>query len=179
MGKNDLQYCQCHASNPARQRTAVYGSAAACHQHHQFDVQHVGLSVIISNWLEEFMQTSPDIKNRLLEVYSQFSDWAVRWIQDSMLPSLIKDMGGSLMGTVNILKNVIVGIIIAIYVLNSKDLFAAQAKKIAYSIFSTEHANLFIKNTRFVHRVFGGFIIGQTARFSDYRHDYICIYEHV
>ena len=117
--------------------------------------------VIISNWLEEFMQTSPDIKNKLLEVYSQFSDWAVRWIQDSMLPSLIKVMGGSLMGTVNILKNVIVGIIIAIYVLNSKDLFAAQAKKIAYSIFSTEHANLFIKNTRFIHRVFGGFITGK------------------
>ena len=65
------------------------------------------------------------------------------------------------MGTVNILKNVIVGIIIAIYVLNSKDLFAAQAKKIAYSIFSTEHANLFIKNTRFIHRVFGGFITGK------------------
>lgn len=115
----------------------------------------------ISGWLEEFLQTSPDIKNSLMEVYNQFSGWAVRWIQDSMLPSLVKVMGGSLMGTVNILKNVIVGIIIAIYVLNSKDLFAAQAKKVAYSIFSTERANLLIKNTRFVHRVFGGFITGK------------------
>ncbi len=115
----------------------------------------------ISGWLEEFLRTSPDIKNSLMEVYNQFSGWAVKWIQDAMLPSLVKVMGGSLMGTVNILKNVIVGIIIAIYVLNSKDLFSAQAKKIAYSIFSTEHANLFIKNTRFVHRVFGGFITGK------------------
>ncbi|MGM9612196.1 MAG: AI-2E family transporter [Butyricicoccus sp.] len=115
----------------------------------------------ISAWLEEFLQTSPDIKNNLMEIYNQFAGWAVKWIQDSMLPSMVKVMGGSLMGTVNILKNVIVGIIIAIYVLNSKDLFSAQAKKITYSIFSTERANLLIKNTRFVHRVFGGFITGK------------------
>ncbi len=115
----------------------------------------------ISAWLENFLQTSPDIQGALMHVYNDFSDWIVRWIQDSMLPSLIMVMGGSLMGTVNMLKKVVVGIIIGIYILNSKDLFAAQAKKAAYSIFSTEHANLFIKNTRFIHRVFGGFITGK------------------
>ena len=61
----------------------------------------------ISAWLEEFLQTSPDIKNSLMEVYNQFSGWAVKWIQDSMLPSLVKVMGGSLMGTVKDRKSVV------------------------------------------------------------------------
>ena len=116
---------------------------------------------VISGWLEDFLRNSPDIQIRLLDFYNQFSDWATRWIQDDMLPNLIKVMGGSLMGTVNILKNVVVGIIIAIYMLCSKELFAAQAKKLAYSVLSVEHANLLIRNMRFIHRVFGGFITGK------------------
>lgn len=115
----------------------------------------------ISIQLESFLRDSPSIRDNLMQVYGQFSDWMVAWMKDDMLPKLISVMGGGLLGTVNMLKNVVVGVIIAIYMLCSKDLFAAQAKKLAYSLFSTEHANLFIKNTRFVHRVFGGFITGK------------------
>lgn len=117
--------------------------------------------VEISGWLEDFLRDSPVLRENLMQVYNKFSIWVINWMQDQMLPKLIQVMGGSLLGTVNMLKNVVVGIIIAIYVLISKDLFAAQGKKITYSLFSTEHANLFIKNMRFVHRVFGGFITGK------------------
>ena len=44
-----------------------------------------------------------------------------------MLPQLTNLMSG-LLGTLTFFKNVFIGIIIAIYVLNSKQLFAAQAK---------------------------------------------------
>lgn len=115
----------------------------------------------ISNWLENLLRDSPVLRENLMQVYSRFSNWTIGWMQNQMLPKLIQVMGGSLLGTVNMLKNVVVGIIIAIYVLISKDLFAAQAKKVTYSLFTTERANLFIKNMRFVHRVFGGFITGK------------------
>ena len=50
---------------------------------------------------------------------------------------------------------------IAIYVLNSKQLFAAQAKKLLYGCLSTRRANIVLDNARFTHRVFGGFINGK------------------
>lgn len=116
--------------------------------------------VEISSWLEGFLRDSPVLRENLMQIYSKFTIWMTTWMQDEMLPKLIQVMGGSLLGTVNMLKNVVVGIIIAIYILISKDLFAAQAKKLAYSLLRTERANLFIRNMRYVHRVFGSFILG-------------------
>lgn len=66
-----------------------------------------------------------------------------------------------LLGTLTFFKNVFIGIIIAIYVLNSKQLFAAQAKKLLYGCLSTRRANIVLDNARFTHRVFGGFINGK------------------
>ena len=45
--------------------------------------------------------------------------------------------------------------------LNIKDQFVALAKKIAYGLFSIEWANRIVKETSFIHKVFGGFIIGK------------------
>lgn len=115
----------------------------------------------VPEWLENLLKDSPGIRDNFMQLYVQFSDWMLDWMKDDMLPKLIGVMGGGLLGTLTVLKNVVVGIIIAIYMLCSKDLFAAQTKKLAYSIFSTEHANLFIKNMRFIHHVFGGFITGK------------------
>lgn len=115
----------------------------------------------ISTWLEDLLHNSPVVRENLMQVYEKFANWVTNWIRDDMLPQIIELMGGGLLGTVTMLKNVVVGIIIAIYVLNSKDLFSAQAKKFTYSLFDTTRANLFIKNVRFMHRVFGGFITGK------------------
>lgn len=119
----------------------------------------------LSNWLNVFLSDNKFAQENLMQIYSNFSEWILTFMQNDMLPKLIGIMGGglvgTLLGTLNMVKNVVVGIIIAIYVLYSKDTFAAQCKKMIYSIFSIERANLIIKNTRFVHKVFGGFIIGK------------------
>lgn len=67
-------------------------------------------------------------------------------------------------GAINAIKNVwhiIIGAIISIYVLLNKEVFAAQAKKITYSLFSIDRANLLIKDTRFISDTFIGFISGK------------------
>ena len=115
----------------------------------------------LSDWLNITLKDNIELQNNLMRIYNQLSDWVVAWMENDMLPKMIEIMGGSLLGTVNMLKNVVVGIIIAIYMLCSKDLFAAQAKKMIYSIFNTKRANLIVKNFRFVHKVFGGFITGK------------------
>ena len=57
--------------------------------------------------------------------------------------------------------NLLIGFIISIYLLSSKELFAAQAKKIVYAFYSVESANRFISNVRFAHKTFGGFFVGK------------------
>ena len=63
--------------------------------------------------------------------------------------------------TVSVLFDLLIGIIIALYILNSKDTFCAQAKKTLYSVFSIQRANRIIKRVAYIHRVFGGFITGK------------------
>ena len=60
-----------------------------------------------------------------------------------------------------VLKDVIIGLIIAIYFLFSKEKFCAQCKKAAYAILPRRRADGLIRNTRETSTVFGSFITGQ------------------
>lgn len=63
--------------------------------------------------------------------------------------------------TVSVVVDILIGIIIALYILNGKETFCAQAKKMTYSLFSIERANSIIERVAHIHRVFGGFITGK------------------
>ncbi len=66
--------------------------------------------------------------------------------------------GGKFVGGV---KNVIIGIIIAIYFLLAKDKLCAQIKKILNGLLNRRHYLNTIRLARFTHKTFGGFIIGK------------------
>ena len=68
---------------------------------------------------------------------------------------------GSAIGVVNGIKNFVLGIIISIYVMFSKEKFAAQTKKILYALFSKQHTDRILRNTRRTHQIFGGFVTGK------------------
>lgn len=57
--------------------------------------------------------------------------------------------------------NLIVGIIVSIYILMSKEVFKGQGKKLIYGIFKTEHANVILEIGRKTADIFYGFIIGK------------------
>ena len=57
--------------------------------------------------------------------------------------------------------NLFIGIIVAIYLLKSKRIFAAQSKKIMYGIFKKNHADTIINYLRVSDNMFSGFISGK------------------
>ncbi len=77
------------------------------------------------------------------------------------LPEILSSLSTGIWGVIGFLENIIVGIIIAIYVLNSTKTFAAQAKKLTYSIFKVKTANTIIHNFRYTHKMIGGFLNGR------------------
>lgn len=86
------------------------------------------------------------------------------WLNQKVMPQVnvvIKEISLSVIGVAKFLWNFILGFIISIYVLGSKELFAGQSKKIVYAMLNEENANNFIQGVRFVDRTFGGFIIGK------------------
>ena len=114
----------------------------------------------VSQWVSGLLKDNPVIARNFMQVYEQFSAQLVNWVQNIALPHLVTMMTG-VVTTVSVVVDILIGIIIALYILNGKETFCAQAKKMAYSLFSIERANSIIERVAHIHRVFGGFITGK------------------
>lgn len=88
---------------------------------------------------------------------------AIQWVQQDFLPNLggfAKEISTGVIGVIGTVTDVFIGLIICVYTLNSKEVFAAQAKKLLYSLFKTSNANAVLRVTRFADHTFGRFING-------------------
>lgn len=86
------------------------------------------------------------------------------WLNDTLLPrvtSILKTVSNSVLNVLGFLWDAIIGFILSIYILNSKDIFACQGKKIIYCYFKNEVANDILHEVRFIHKTFTGFITGK------------------
>lgn len=88
----------------------------------------------------------------------------IPWLRTELLPNLnvyAQQFASGVMAVVNVLYNLFIGIIVAIYILASKRTFAAQSKKIVYGVFRKKQADLIIHYTRISNDMFSGFISGK------------------
>lgn len=118
----------------------------------------------LSLWLQGLLKDNEDMAELVLPMYKQFTDWLQGWMYTDLVPNMSRIIGNvsnGLLGVVNVLKNLLIGVIVMVYLLNIKDVFSAQAKKIAYGLLPVKAANRLIEEVRFVHKVFGGFITGK------------------
>lgn len=88
----------------------------------------------------------------------------IPWLRTELLPNLntyAKQFASGVAVFFNVLYNLFIGLIVAIYLLNSKRVFAAQSKKIVYGIFKKRHADMIIYYVRISNNMFSGFISGK------------------
>ena len=115
-------------------------------------------------WINEKLVDYPDIQDWLNGMIDNAWDSLTKWLNDTIVPKMseiITTFTGGLMAVVQVVLNLFFGIIIAIYFLYSKELFAAQLKKVLYSVTSPRYGNAVIKNMREIHRTFGSFLSGK------------------
>ena len=122
----------------------------------------------VLDWAEKVLQDNPEIEATVTDIISRYVGNINTWAETYLLPyvtemvnGLSSGIVGTLTGKFTFLKNTLIGLIAAIYMLVSKNLFAVQSKKLVYSIFKVKTANTFLENMRFVHKTFSGFITGK------------------
>lgn len=104
--------------------------------------------------------TSAFLKTALEEGTKMFENW----LRTDLLTMTNELMSNLTVGVINVISAVfdfLIGIIVSIYILFSKELFSAQCKKSVYAIFSPRHANMILHFTTKSNDIFGGFIIGK------------------
>lgn len=131
-------------------------------------------------WISKLLEDNPEFQKSAIDLLTQSSMDFSSLINTKVLPQLnslsnVTEMLSQLSGLINVITsvsmsvysifkevwNLVIGFIISIYLLASKELFAAQAKKIVYAFCSVNRANRFISNVRFAHKTFGGFFVGK------------------
>lgn len=116
-----------------------------------------------TGWIADLLENNPRLE---IAATSKLNGWQnnIQNFLNNILPSVnevLVNLSSGLLSIFNLLKNFFIGIIISIYVLNSKELFGAQSKKLMYSLFTPHRANKIINNIRFTNEMFSGFIVGK------------------
>lgn len=119
-------------------------------------------------WFRDIRELNPVIDDYLTQnIILTDSTEIVEWFNKNIAPN-IKNLGNlattlynGVFSIMRFLFEFMIGIIISIYLMSSKELFSGQAKKIVYALFEENKANHFIRNMRFVHRTFVGFLSGK------------------
>lgn len=111
--------------------------------------------------LIRFFGGNDEIRTLIDSNFSSFSTVLNKVLNDNFMNSFIETVSIGLLGTVKFIYNVAIGYIISIYILNDKEKFKAQFKKILYTFFSSDKVNIILENTRYTDKVFINFFSGR------------------
>lgn len=115
-------------------------------------------------WLDKFFSDNTNVAENFDDFWDKYEKDVTTFFKDNVfgkMDVLLKNVSLNLIGIIKALWNLIIGFIISIYVLGSKETFAGQSKKIVYSIFQKKTANNLVEAARFVNKTFMGFITGK------------------
>ena len=100
----------------------------------------------------------------LKTIVNEGTDMFQKWLRTDLLNIVNEWMSTLTVGVINVfseLFDLLIGVIVSIYVLFSKETFMRQSKKAVYAFLSPHNANLILHFTQKSNEIFGGFIIGK------------------
>ena len=118
----------------------------------------------ISAWITNFLKDYPQAEQILLETTGHASQTLVDWARSAVLPYLSKIITNLSTGLYSVLRtvlNILIGFVVACYVLGNVETFSAKCKKLLYSCFSVKNTDTILSAVRFTDRAFNGFINGK------------------
>ncbi len=121
----------------------------------------------IDEYSNLLLENNPDLQELIDSQLDSYYETLSSFLSENIKPlipevgTIVKFASQSVFSFVGIVFDFVIGIIVAIYVLNSKERFATRGKKMAYAFLSEDHANELIGGFRFVNKTFEGFIGGK------------------
>ena len=116
------------------------------------------------DWLGSYVNADSEIASYLEMALTKGTDFFENWARTEFLPqtrNLIAGLTSGVIIAVRMLFHVIIGIILSIYILMSKEALIGQSKQIVYALFSGKKANTIIRTVHKSNEIFGGFISGK------------------
>ncbi|HAT02038.1 MAG TPA: AI-2E family transporter, partial [Oribacterium sp.] len=84
--------------------------------------------------------------------------------ENTLLPNtqkIVTGLSSGIWSAITMLKNLVIGLIVMVYLLNMKRTLLGQTRKLVYAFFPSGWANEILAEARLVDKMFGGFITGK------------------
>ncbi|MCR5177748.1 MAG: AI-2E family transporter [Lachnospiraceae bacterium] len=111
-----------------------------------------------------YLADHPEMASTINSYMDQVWSWLNGFVNDTLIPQatvMLRRLSLSVVAFIGGVFNFVIGMIIAIYLLNGKEKFKSGAKKMAYALFKEDFANELVAGFRYTHYTFSGFIVGK------------------
>lgn len=115
-------------------------------------------------WAREMFGEDEEMLHLFSTSYDKLYKELESWAQTTLMPyvsNIVSGVGSSVYKVLMFLYNLLIGLIVACYLLASRKKFARQSVMIVRSVLSPKWAELFLNEVAFIDRMFGGFIDGK------------------
>ncbi|MCD7856647.1 MAG: AI-2E family transporter [Clostridiales bacterium] len=128
----------------------------------------------IEAWSEDFLVDYPDVYQNLEDIlnnlYASLANWASSTLRPLLedfsgnfdnVSSIVSTLFSGLMAAVTAIKNLVLGFIVAAYLLVEKTTMIGQVKQMTYALLGPKRGNKVVYQMRYTNQVMGGFIRGK------------------
>lgn len=121
----------------------------------------------LNDMVEKISRMSMDdstMSTIIKNVVKEGTDALQTWLKTDLMKQtniIMTNLTAGMLNVISEIMNGVIGIIVSVYVLFSKEAFGGQSKKTVYALMKPDHANMVIHLTRKSNEIFGGFIIGK------------------
>jgi predicted PurR-regulated permease PerM len=118
----------------------------------------------INNWLTGLLEKNPGMENWVSGKVEAYYNDLLSLLSDKILPQaqqIMTAVSGGIMTALIFLKDLIVGIIVSVYLLATKERCAAQARKLVYSLIARKNVGRVFRGMHKVDDIFSGFVRGK------------------
>jgi Predicted permease len=118
----------------------------------------------VQNWANKLLHNYPQLEQVVNTNLDNFEVMLTDLINKKLIPNMdtiVIYVSSGIMSGVKIITDIIIGMIVAVYLLLSKDVLMAQGKKLIYAVFDKKRGNVVLHGFSYVNSVFGGFLNGK------------------
>ena len=118
----------------------------------------------INSWITGLFEQNPSLESWVMQQLNAYYADLNTLITGQLLPQaqqLMTALGGGVVAAVMLLKNLLVGVIVSVYLLATKERCAAHCKKLVHGLFRPRQTYWILRATGTADRIFSGFVRGK------------------
>ena len=118
----------------------------------------------INTWITGLLEQNPSLEGWVMDQLSAYYEDLSSLITNQVLPQaqqLMSALGGGVVSALGFFKNLLIGIIVSIYLLDTKERCAAHCRKLVCGLFRPLRATWIFRAVGTADRIFSGFVRGK------------------